>query len=196
MAHNVKCLWCGEIFDCELEQSVKARTNRYGHLKCVPQGEEYPLVPLPSPEELAARQTKAKPKRKKTVQKKTKDKELQELENYILTLFKVKYVPPRIQKQIKQYHEEYNYTYSGIQKSLFYFFEIQKHPVDTYGATIGIVPYVYDSAKQYFYTLFLARMANQSLKKEQLKTKVVEYQIPAPRHKDRKIKMFKIEEDE
>ena len=42
-----------------------------------------------------------------------------------MSLFKTDYIDAKIRKQIKQYREEYNYTYSGIRKALVYFFEIK-----------------------------------------------------------------------
>lgn len=186
MAHKCKCYWCGQEFDRDKVQAVRASTRRYGHLECVPEGEEdkYELVPLPPPKE------------KKKKKKENVDEELIKLEEYIIQLFKVEYVPPRIKKQIKQFHEEYNYTYSGIRKSLIYFFEIQGNSVEKYGATIGIVPWVHDQAKQYFYMLFLAKKANENLKKEQIQMKIVEYQIPQPIQKKKKIRLFTFEEEE
>lgn len=195
MAHNVKCLWCGEVFDCEVEQAVKPRSNRYGHLKCMPEGENYELVPMPTAEELMER-AKKKRTRKKSTKKPQKDQDLVQLETYIIKLFNVDYVPPRIQRQIKQYHEEYHYTYSGILKTLVYFFEVQNGSTEQYGNTIGIVPYVYDKARQYFYTVYMAQHLNKNLTKEQTKTKVVEYTIPAPKHRHKKIKLFTFEEDD
>ena len=60
-----------------------------------------------------------------------KDKEEQDkidLENYIMKLLKVDYIDVRVQTKIKQYREEYNYTYSGIHKALVYFYEVKGNP--------------------------------------------------------------------
>ena len=44
-------------------------------------------------------------------------------------------------------------------KSLEYFHRVKKNPVDTkYG--IGIIPYVYNDAKDYYYKMYLAQHAN------------------------------------
>ena len=58
------------------------------------------------------------------------DYDKMQLDQYIMNLFHTEYVDPRIQKQIKNYIENYNYTYSGILKSLVYFYDVQKNPVE------------------------------------------------------------------
>ena len=50
------------------------------------------------------------------------NKDREELYDYIMKLFNISFVDPKIQKQIKKYIEENNYTYSGIKKALVYFF--------------------------------------------------------------------------
>ena len=81
------------------------------------------------------------PYRRTETSKRSKDKE--ELNEYIKKLFKIDYVDARIQKQIKQYVEEYHYSYSGIRKALIYFFEIKGNSIEKSNGGIGIVPYVY-----------------------------------------------------
>ena len=36
------------------------------------------------------------------------------------------YINPRVRKQLNQYVEEYNYTYSGMLKALIYFYEVKR----------------------------------------------------------------------
>ena len=43
-----------------------------------------------------------------------------------------------------------HYTYKGIKQALVYFYEVQKKPIDKANQGIGIVPYVYDSAQEYY----------------------------------------------
>lgn len=61
---------------------------------------------------------------------------------------------------MKEYLEVYHYTYSGILKSLIYFYEIQHGDISRANQGIGIVPYVYEKAKAYYYSLFLANSKN------------------------------------
>jgi hypothetical protein len=58
---------------------------------------------------------------------------------------------PRIYAQLKSFLEKYpHYTYEGIKQALMFFFEVQKKPIDKANQGIGIVPYVYDSAQEYY----------------------------------------------
>ena len=80
---------------------------------------------------------------------------------YIIQLYKLKenYIPQRLQKQVTQYEQEYEFTYSGMQKALKYWYEVKRHPVDNqYG--IGIIPRIYNEAKQYYYSLYLSQLQN------------------------------------
>lgn len=80
---------------------------------------------------------------------------------YICELFDLKKPGVLVYTQIKNYIEKYGYTYTGIQKTLYYFYEIKKNSKQNSHQAIGIVPYVYDEAKEFF------------LKKEEKKQKIV-----------------------
>lgn len=84
---------------------------------------------------------------------------------YILQLFKSKdnYIPQKLQKQIKQYEDDYEFTYTGMQKALKFWYEIEKHPIDR-SRGIGIIPLVYERARQYYYSLYLAQLQNEQIK--------------------------------
>ena len=100
MAHYVKCIICGKQFNRDVIQAVKVSARRYAHYECSPDVGE--LVEMPQ-----------------------KDKDLVELEEFIKKIFETTYVHPNIRKQINSYDSEYNYTYSGILKSLVYFYEVK-----------------------------------------------------------------------
>lgn len=72
------------------------------------------------------------------------------LQDYICQLFAYKKPGPRVQTQIKTFTQEYGYTYSGIQKALVYFFEVKKNTIQKSNGGIGIVPYIYDEAQEYY----------------------------------------------
>jgi hypothetical protein len=87
---------------------------------------------------------------------KTKKIEKEELSEYICRLFSLKAPGPRINAQLKSFFEKYpNYTHKGIKQALEYFYEIQKKPIEKANQGIGIVPYVYDSAQEYFNNISL-----------------------------------------
>lgn len=73
-----------------------------------------------------------------------------DLQDYICQLFNYKKPGPRVQTQIKTFTQEYGYTYSGIHKTLVYFFEVKQNTIQKSNGGIGIVPYVYDEAQEYY----------------------------------------------
>jgi hypothetical protein len=127
----VHCLYCKKSLNRKDEDCVQVSNSRYAHKHCV---------------ELEA-------KRELT--------DSEKLDRYIMELFKVEYVPPRIRKQINNYIDEYNFSFSGIQKALIYFHEVKHNPVDI-SKGIGIVPYIYRDAYNYYYSIWLAQQKNQT----------------------------------
>lgn len=169
MAHNVKCTVCGKTFNRDRIQAVKTGARRYAHYKCAPDGE---LVPL---EETG------------------KDEDLIKLEEYISQLLGDSYNYARVKKQIKEYKEQYDYTYSGILKTLIWWYEIKGNPKDKAQGGIGIVPFVYKDALNYYYSLYKAQQVNQNLSSYKIEVKEVE--IAPPQAIRKKIKMFNSEGD-
>lgn len=133
MAHKVKCYYCGKIFDRDKEPFIQINSRRYAHIKC---GEKH----------------------QQDEEKINNDKI--NLENYIKKLFNVQTIDTRIQKQIKQYIEKYNFSYSGIHKALIYHYEVKGGSIDKSNGGIGIVPYVYQNAYRYYYSLWEAQQKN------------------------------------
>ena len=122
------------------------------------------------------------------------DKE--KLENYIKELFNIPYIEPRVKAQIKKYVEEYNYTYSGIQKALYYHYELKGGDKSKANGGIGIVPYVYQNAYNYFYELWLAQQKNKDVEVELYTPKVKEITIPRPQRKVKKRPLFSFLDEE
>ena len=167
--HKVKCIYCNKIFDRDKCPYVQVSNRRYAHKECS-----------------IAEMNK--------LSQQEKDKEA--LSNYIMKLFDTSYVDPRIQKQIKQYIEEYNYTYSGIHKALIYHFEIKKGSIDKANGGIGIVPYVYQSAYRYYYSLWETQQKNQNITINDYIPEVKEITIPIPQRKIKKRKLFTFLDEE
>ena len=169
MAHMVKCVICGEQFNRDKIQAVKISARRYAHHACKPDGE---LVPLEE-----------------------RDPDLVKLEEYIKQLLNDTYVHPRVKKQINEFKEQYNYSYSGILKSLIYFYEVKgnkKDKLEQFG--IAIVPYVYKDAYNYYYDLFLAQSRNQTKDITTVTSKVKEITIKVPEIKIKK-KFFNLDDE-
>lgn len=59
---------------------------------------------------------------------------------------------------------------------------------------IGIVPYIYDAAEKYYYTLYLAKLVNDDVR--EYKPKVERVEIASPRVHTNPTKLFKIDDNE
>lgn len=114
------------------------------------------------------------------------EKDRMALENYIKHLFQVDFVPPLAQKQLKDYmnSSERRYTYSGILKTLKYFYEIKHGDISKAKNGIGIVPFVYDDAYVYWRSIWEAQQANKrAIEKENSIAQIpkIEIHITSPR---------------
>ena len=92
MAHFVTCKYCGIRFDRDLEPAIEVSSRRYAHKTCVEKVE----ATIPQDE-----------------------KDYNNLETYIKKLFKVNTINAKTRKQIKDFREEYGYSYSGMLKTLY-----------------------------------------------------------------------------
>ena len=167
--HKVKCIYCGVTFDRDKLPFIQVSQRRYAHQEC----------------SLTEEQKKSKEEQDKI-----------DLDNYIMQLFKIDYVDARIRKQIKQYREEYNYTYSGIRKALVYFYEVKGNPIEKANGGIGIVPYVYQNAYNYYLALWQAQQKNQDKVLTNYVPKVKEVVIPRPQRKVKKRELFTFLDEE
>ena len=96
-----------------------------------------------------------------------KEGDKEALENYIRSLYNLTELPYPITKQIENFISQQGYTYSGIQKTLYYFYELNKNNPDSHKSTIGIVPYIYDEAKAFFQSLHEANESNKDFIQEE-----------------------------
>ena len=164
MSHYVKCLKCGETFDRDIIQTVRINGRRYGHAKCYPDNNNF--VPL--------------------VEKKISEE--QKIKNYAKSILKEQYVAARVNKQIKDFLAE-GYTASGILKTLIYWYEIKHNDISKAMGGIGIVPYVYKQALDYYYNLYLAEMANIDKDIDEYRPKEIFISIDLPK-KEKEVKLW------
>ena len=169
MAHNVTCVYCKEKFDRDKKPYVQISERRYAHKKCADD---------------ALAQAKA-----------NEDARLS-LEKYIIKLLKLDYLEPRIQKQIKTYINDNHYTYSGIEKSLRYFYEVKGNSIEKANGGIGIVPYVYKDAYNYYYAQWEAQQKNKDKQVENYIPKEEIIVIKPPQRKVKKRKLFSFLDEE
>lgn len=99
--------------------------------------------------------------------------DLEEYKNLIATICEIYRIEtPTIQmlSQIKDYKSKYNFTNSGIKYTLKFYYEILENSVMD-NVALGIVPYFYDKAKNYYKNRFdLEEKAEIFVNKEQVKT--------------------------
>lgn len=157
-AHKVKCLYCGQIFDINKEPFEKPRANRYAHKNC----------------------------HEKALNGKTQEeKDYEALIEYIKQLFNNN-PNPRVWKQLKEYREikdkegNHKYSYSGMLKTLIWWYEIRHNEIERANGAIGIIPYIYDDAMKYYFSLYLAHVANEEKDITQLIKKEKEFIIEPP----------------
>lgn len=167
--HLVKCKYCGETFDTNKEEWTLVGKNRYAHKKC--SDIQSSLM--------------------------TQDeKDYLELEKYIKKLFNINVISAKIQKQIKTYKEQYNYTFSGMKKTLYWWFELKRNSITQANDGIGIIPYAYKDCSEYYYRLYLAEIANNLNNTPTAEIPTVEIVISSPRpYNKKKIKLFDLEEE-
>lgn len=165
--HQVKCVYCQQLFDRDREPTVAVSTKRYAHKKCYDQIEG---------------------------QKTQEERDYELLEKYLMELFNTNYVSARIKKQIKEYKEEYNYTISGMYKALVWWYDIQHSDITKANDGIGIIPYIYDQAYKYYYKLWLAETANSLEEITNYNHIIKEVEIGSPRVYVKPPRLFKLEE--
>lgn len=164
----VKCFYCGEQFDRNSEPAIKVNARRYAHEKCHLEHEK---------------------------NKTQEEIDSEELYKYAKDLLGDSYSYIKIQKQVEKYIKEYNYTYSGILKSLVWFYDITNHSKDKMNGGLGIIPYIYDQAKEYYYKIYLAQNVNKGKNIEKYKPKQININIKPPQRKIKRRKFFNIGED-
>lgn len=225
-ASYVKCLYCNTSFDKHKELYVKPRSNRYAHAECYlrekvknPQLANLPVVD--PTDEVECYICKKKFFKSKTadyllisdgkyahkecleLESKRELTDKEKLDKFILQLYDLTFVPPRVQKQVKEYAEKYNYSYSGMMKTLEYMYAVKGLNVDktafnTYG--IALIKSYYDRAHDYYYSIWEAQQnQNRVLESYSLETfipKTVEINIPLPKRKELKRQLFSFLDEE
>ena len=170
--HLVKCPKCGQIFDTNQIQAVRVGARRYGHASCYPDSTDF--VELETKEE---------------------NNDLVVLKDYISKLYGDKANWVLINKQIKDFQKDYNYSLSGILKSLVWFYEIKGNSVEKTNGGIGIVPFCYQDAYNYYYNLFVAQSQNKDKDIQEMTSRVKEIIIKAPERPIKK-RFFKFLDEE
>lgn len=166
--HQVTCIYCHEKFDRDKIDFIQISERRYAHKTCTDRQQE------------------------------NKDKELiayEELEKYIMNLFSKNYLTAKVRKQIKDYKQEYNYTFIGMLRSLKWWYEVKGNSTAQANDGIGIIPFIYEQAEKYYYSLLLAQLNNENHNYNYIPVKKeIIIEPPEVYNIRENIKLFKIEE--
>lgn len=218
MAHIVTCVYCKGKFDRDKEQYSLVSSRRYAHAACMlreaekdPKYEKKEIIdptdnvicvyckkPLSKKDSncvmvLNGKYAHAECENIEQNREKT-DQEL--LDEYIKKLFNIEYVDLRIKAQIKQYINDYNFSYSGIRKALIYFYEVKGNSIEKSRGGIGIVPYIYKDAYNYYFALWQAQQKNEDKVVQQYVPAVKEIVIPRPQRKVKTRPLFSFLDEE
>ena len=169
MAHYVTCTICKKRFDRDKYPAVLVNTRRYAHASCAG----------------ALSEEQAK-----------EEQDRQALEEYIIQLFNLKHMDGRITLQIKKFIQDYNYTYSGILRTLKYFYEVKKNNLSKSNNGIGIVPWVYQEAYNYYYNQWLLKQKNTDKNIEEYSPHYIDIVIKEPMRQPKKRKIFTFLDEE
>ena len=91
---------------------------------------------------------------------------------------------------MNDYIKEYQYTYSGMLKALVYFYEVKGHDKNKANGGIGIIPFIYKEAYNYYYNLWMIQQSNKDKNVIDYVPKLKEIKIPIPKKEPRKRSVF------
>jgi hypothetical protein len=150
-AIQIKCIYCHQFVFKDAEDTVKISETQFAHKSCKEKKDAAPLT------------------------------EEEQLDKYIMELYDIDSVLPYMQIQKRKFIKEYNFTYSGMLKSLTYWYEVKKNPVNKDQMTLGIIPYIYKQSYDYYYSLWEAQQKNKDKKIEEYVPQEEEITIIPPK---------------
>lgn len=165
------------MFDRDKYPYVQVKSRRYAHPECAKQAENNEDTPL---------QVHNPPEKVKTKEDLDKEK----FEEYVKNLLGESYINARVRKQMNDYIKEYQYTYSGMLKALVYFYEVKGNNKNKANGGIGIIPFIYKDAYNYYYNLWMIQQSNKDKNVIDYVPKLKEIKIPIPKKEPRKRSVF------
>lgn len=165
--HIVKCKYCGKEFDANQEEHV-VKNRRYAHKRCY-EGRSPELIEQENFFDLA--------------------------KNYLGSTYD--YL--RVRNQATEYTDPkgpYHMSWSGMSKTLHYWYEVLGKGNEKSGGGIGIIPHVYNKALQYEYKKYVTQCKNEG-KSYQPYNEVIEINKPTARAQKRpfSVDMFALDEN-
>lgn len=221
VAAIVTCKYCGKKFDREKVPYIQipyGKSFRYGHGQCYidavnaqKEKQHYdiwdpatsttcfwchkPIYPTQS-DVMEMKELPGRYVHKECAEHHPAD-DKEKLTLYLIKLFKIKedYMLPRFALQLANFEKTYNFTYSGMLKALQYWYEIKHNPVDV-NRGLGIIPYVYKQAYDYYYARWLADQQNESKNLNDYIPKDIVVTIQPPKREIQKRKLFTFLDEE
>lgn len=161
--HMVICPHCNQRFDANEEEFV-LKSRRYWHKECFEKAES---------------------------EKTQEQRDEEALYAYCSQLFGKSFNFLATKRLIAKYKTESKFTYSGMLRTLKYWYEIKGNSTDKANGTVGIIPYAYNDAYNYWYSIWLANQNNKPTILKTYEPKVIEITIPEPVSKPNLRKPFK-----
>ena len=153
----VKCPYCNKEFDAQPsgENIIWKKVNgrRYAHIKCL--------------EGVSAETLK-------------EEQDIDALYKYIKNILGDDLSYVKFKRQIDQYHKELGYTYTGMLSSLKWYYEVEQmgQDKDKAHSGVGIIPYIYNDARKYYYRIYIAQQKNKEIINYEVPTKTITIQSP------------------
>lgn len=151
-----KCLKCGLEFDIDKTPYVvifQGQRKRYAHEVCPIKEEDLPPEQKQANEKDAFFQT-------------------------IKSIYGAEYNYMMINKQAESYIQQYGYTWSGMRACLHWFYEINHGSLEEGHGGVGIIPFIYDTVRDYYTELYKTQRNNKNKK---LEIQTIEFNIQSPR---------------
>ena len=167
--HLVKCFICGQTFDRDKEPTVPVTKRRYAHKACADKA---------GAQTIQQEQAKA------------------EFFQYLEKLFGKGYDYVVNSKLAEGYVNDYGFTYSGMQKALYYFYEVLQNDVSQAEGRIGIIPYAYEPAYRYFYDIWEKQQQNVGKNIKDYIPQQISVSIPEPHRQIKRPKVFTFLDEE
>lgn len=146
MAAKRKCVICGEYIDNNSE-SVPYK-GRHAHASCF--NVAMKVVATEKRAKLDKTVKKPKTKPQKELKEGLSEEEFQSKKKLcdFIRINTHEDLSIKIYKLIDDYRKKYKLTYENMYDDLYWYFEIEKNPVN--GDMIGLIPYIHDEAQRYY----------------------------------------------
>lgn len=147
-----KCFICSQYIK-KSEDTVEYK-GKTVHKKCFDTGMKVLLTEKKESSAAKRKEKRTKLPKIATEVKKGLDEEQyakrEEIFNYLLKINNTESLPVQVYVAVDRYVEQYDFSYEGILNTLKYCFDIQEREIREGTTGIGIVPYFYEEAQDYY----------------------------------------------